>query len=75
MSYSRMLKDNIKELTGRGFTEEQLKIKTIGVFAVLFHFSIAGQMVNTLLGGAHSKISSRKLKEEVTEFCLKGLQG
>lgn len=69
------IKDHIKHLTGGIFTEEQLKIKTIGLFAVLFHFSIAGQMINTLLGSSGAKISSRRLKKEVIEFCLKGLEG
>jgi len=69
------IKEYIKMLSNQPLTEDALRIRTIGIFAVLLHFSMARTMVTKLLGKKYSKTLLRELTEEVTNFCLRGLQG
>ncbi len=69
------VKGHIRKLTGDRFSEEQLRLRTMAIFGVLLHFSLSGPMLKHLFGSVRSGAFREKLKEEVTEFCLKGLQG
>jgi AcrR family transcriptional regulator len=69
------IKEHIKILSKKPLSEQALRVRTIGVFATLLHFSMARSMVTKLMGRAYTKRFLQELTEQITEFCLKGLEG
>ncbi len=69
------IKDHIRLLSRKPLSEQTLNIRTIGLLATLLHFSMARHMVTTITGRRYTKKFLQELTEEITQFCLKGLEG
>jgi AcrR family transcriptional regulator len=68
------IKEEIKRLSKGPVSEERLRIYTISIFAIVMHFSMARTMVSRVTGKRYTKKFLESLTEEITEFCLRGLE-